>query len=208
MVENRIDVQIVDDHKILAEGLRRIIADSGIANVSALYYDLDSCRRGLTSFRPNVLLLDVELPDGNGVDFCAEIKNLYPDLKIIMLTGYSEFSIAKRSLYNGAHGYVLKNAMPEEIIAGIQTVNIGKRFICKEIERLLNEKKREKIIRLTPREKEVLTALADGFSSAEIADQLFLCPETINGYRKDLLVKFNVKNSVGLVKIAMEQKLI
>jgi DNA-binding NarL/FixJ family response regulator len=203
-----IDVHIVDDHKLFTEGIRRIIKESGVADVNAIYHDLDSCREGLNFFRPDVLLLDVELPDGNGMDFCTEIINLYPDLKIIMLSGYSEFSIAKRSLHNGAFGYVLKNAMPEEIITGIQVVNSGKKFLCEEIDVLLNEKKKERIIRLSPREKEVLIALANGFSSAEIADQLFLCPETINGYRKDLLVKFKVKNSVGLVKKAIDQKLI
>jgi DNA-binding NarL/FixJ family response regulator len=203
-----INVQIVDDHKVLADGLRRIIDESGVAVLSTVYYDLNSCRKGLTSSLPDVLLLDVLLPDGNGVDFCAEIKERYPDLKIIMLTGFQEFSSAKRSLKNGALGYILKNATSEEIITAIQVVNSGGNFICEEIDALLNTEGNKRPLRLTPREKDVLTAIANGFSSTEIADRLCLSPETINGYRKDLLIKFQAKNSIAMVKMAMEQKLI
>jgi DNA-binding NarL/FixJ family response regulator len=207
-MSNMIDVQIVDDHKVLTEGLRMIINESDVAKVSAIYHDLDSCRKGLASFRPDVLLLDVELPDGNGVDFCTEIKNLYPDLKIMMLTSFGDFSIAQRSLHNGALGYVLKNAMSEEVIAGIQMVNSGKKFLCEEINVLLNEKEEEKILYLTSREKEVLKLIAEGFTNPEIADRVFLSKDSIKTYRKRLLLKFNARNSMTLVKIAMEQKLI
>jgi DNA-binding NarL/FixJ family response regulator len=203
-----IRVAIVDDHKILTEGLQRIINESGVANVSDIYYDLDSCRKGLISFCPDVLLLDVHLPDGNGSDFCAEIKKRYPGLKIMILTSYNDFSIAKRSLHNGALGYVLKNAMSEEIICGIETVNAGETFLCDEIDILMKKKKKDDIIWLTIREKEVLQLIAEGYTDPEIAGKLFLSRETIKGYRKDLLLKFNAANSVVLVKTAMEQKLI
>jgi DNA-binding NarL/FixJ family response regulator len=203
-----IDVNIVDDHKILAEGIRLIIKESGIANVSAVYYDIDSCRKGLIASRPDVLLLDVELPDGNGVEFCTELHKRYPDLKIMMLTSFSDFSIAKRSLNNGALGYVLKNALAEEIIAGIQVVNNGEQFLCEEIDLLLHENKDIQILYLSSREKEVLKFIADGFTNPEIAEKLFLSPETSKTYRKNLLLKFNAKNSMVLVKTAIEQKLI
>jgi DNA-binding NarL/FixJ family response regulator len=176
--------------------------------VSAIYYDLDSCRKGLTSFRPDVLLLDVELPDGNGVDFCAEILTLYPDLKILMLTGYEELSIAQRSLHNGAFGYVLKNVLSEEVLVGIQEVNSGNKYICEKIDERLNEKAKEKTFYLTAREKNVLQFIVEGYTNPEIAERLFLSKDSVKTYRKRLLVKFKVNNSVGLVKKAMEQKLI
>jgi DNA-binding NarL/FixJ family response regulator len=203
-----INVQIVDDHKVLTEGLHRIIDDSGVARVSAVYYDLDSCRKGLTSSCPDVLLLDVHLPDGSGVDFCAEVKELYPGLKIMMLTSYNEFSIAKRSLHNGALGYVLKNAPPEEIIAGIETVNDGKTFLSDEIDLLMKKKRYDNIVWLSVREKEVLQLIAEGYADPEIGEKLCVSRETVKSFRKNLLLKFNAKNSVALVKIAMEQNLI
>jgi DNA-binding NarL/FixJ family response regulator len=198
----------VDDHKILSEGLRRIIDESGIAAVSTVYNDLDSARKGLADARPDVLLLDVELPDGNGVDFCAELIKQYPDLKIMMLTSFDNISIAKRSLKNGARGYSLKNAMPEEIISGIEAVNNGEQFLCEEIDLLLKQKKEEQILYLSPREKELLKLIADGYTDNEIADRLFLSKESSKTYRKNLLMKFNAKNSIMLVKIAQEEKLI
>jgi DNA-binding NarL/FixJ family response regulator len=203
-----INIQIVDDHKLLVEGLCRIINESGIAEISAIYHDLNTCRLGLASACPEVLLLDISLPDGNGVDFCAEIKPLYPDLKIMMLTSYSEFNIAKRSLLNGALGYVLKNAMSEELIAGIEAVSNGETFLCEEIDVLMKKKKKDDLIWLTSREREVLREIADGNTDPEIAEKLFLARDTINGYRKDLLLKFGAKNSVVLVKTAIEQKYI
>ncbi|MCL1936793.1 MAG: response regulator transcription factor [Candidatus Azobacteroides sp.] len=203
-----ISVQIVDDHKMLLEGLCRLINESGRAGVNQMYYTLQACRKGLCLNLPDVLLLDVHLPDGNGVDFCAEVKALYPELKILMLTSLSESSIVKRSLHNGAKGYILKNATSEEVIAGITAVHQGERFLCKEVDLLMKGKKQNEIVWLTAREKEVLRLIADGLSNPEIADCLFLSQETVKGYRRDLLLKFGAKNSVALVKAAMEQKLV
>jgi DNA-binding NarL/FixJ family response regulator len=203
-----INVQIVDDHKMLVEGLCRTINESGIAEISATYHDLETCRQGLATACPDVLLLDISLPDGNGVDFCAEIKKRYPDLKIMMLTTYNEFNVAKRSLHNGALGYILKNAMGEEVIAGIETVSNGEIFLCEEIDILMKKKKKDDIIWLTVQEKKVLELIADGYADPQIAEKMFLARETIKGYRKDLLLKFSARNSVALVRSAIEQKLI
>jgi DNA-binding NarL/FixJ family response regulator len=200
-----INLQIIDDHKMLAEGIRRLIEDEGIANVTAIYHDLNSGRIGLAASRPDILLLDVHLPDGNGVDFCAEMVKTYPDLKIMMLTSYSEFSIAKRALNNGALGYLLKTSMPEEIIAGIEAVNNGEIFMSDEIDILIKKKKNDEPVWLTAREKEVLKLIAEGLADPEIGEIMFLSRETVKSYRKNLLLKFNAKNSVALVKAAIEQ---
>ncbi|MDR0829049.1 MAG: response regulator transcription factor [Prevotellaceae bacterium] len=203
-----IDVWICDDHKIVVEGLRLIINKSGVAKVNANYYDLKSCSENLAVRLPDVLLLDVELPDGNGVDFCFSIIKLYPNLKIIMLTSHNEFSIAKRSLKNGALGFVLKKSSPEEIIAAIQEAASGETYICKETEMLLKEHKKERVVLLTAREKEVIKLIADGYSNPEIADMLKLSLLTVKGYRQNLLIKFNAKNSSSMVQMAIGQQLV
>ena len=137
-----IRVQLVDDHPLVVEGLVRIINDSKIACITGTASSLKECRRIIARCVPDVLLLDIGLPDGNGIDACAEILQAYPEVKILMLTGYSELNVITRSLENGALGYVLKNSTVEEIIEGICTVALGERFLCEEADILLRTKKK------------------------------------------------------------------
>ncbi len=203
-----INLQIVDDHKMVVESLSKLINDSGKARVTEVYYDLESCRRGLVETRPDILLLDIGLPDGDGVDFCSEIKKIYPELKIIMLTTYNEFSIAKRALHNGALGYILKNAESEEMLAGIDAVSNGEQFLCEEIDILLKDRKNEDVVWLSNREKEVLKYIAEGNTTKEIADTIYRDTETVRTYRRNLLIKLNAKNTAELIKKSYEMKLI
>jgi len=203
-----VTLQIVDDHKMVVESLSKLINESNVARITGVYYDLESCRSGLKEELPDVLLLDIGLPDGDGVEFCAEIKKTYPGLKIVMLTTYKEFSIAKRALHNGALGYILKNAESEEMLTGIKTVSQGEQFLCEEINLLLIEKKNEELVWLGKREKEILKYIADGYTSKEIA--CFICrdEETVRTYRRNLLIKLNARNTPEAVKKGYEMKLI
>ena len=203
-----IKVSIVDDHKMVVMGLTKLINDSNIASVTHVYYDVKSCRSGLEQSFPDVMLLDIGLPDGDGVDFCAEITKTYPELKIIMLTSYKEFNVAKRALYNGALGYILKNAEPEEIFAGIECVSKGEKFLCEEIDILLKDKLHEKVIWFSRRELEVLQYIADGYTTREIANKIFRDDETVRSHRQNLLIKFEAGNTPLMIKKACEQNLV
>jgi len=203
-----IEVHIVDDHRMVVESLSKLINETEIARVTNVYYDLETCRNGLANELPDILLLDIGLPNGDGVDFCAEIKRQYPELKIIMLTSYKEFSIAKRALHNGAMGYILKNAESEEMLLGIELVNKGEVFLCDEIDILLREKINDDVIWLSDRESEILKYVADGYTTKEIADLIFRDPETVKFFRKNLLIKLNARNVAELIKKAYEMKLI
>jgi DNA-binding NarL/FixJ family response regulator len=205
-----IQVSIVDDHKMVVESLSRLINESGIAAIKNVYYDLQSCRHGLEKDDqlPEVLLLDIGLPDGDGVDFCAEITKNHPGMKIIMLTTYKEFSIAKRALHNGALGYILKNAESEEMLVGIEQVSHGEQFLCEEIDLLLKEKRNEEVVWLANREREVLNYIADGYTSKEIGNFICRDEETVRTYRRNLLIKLNAKNTPEAVKKGFEMKLI
>lgn len=202
-----IKVNIVDDHKILVEGLRKLINESGKAIVTAVSHDAEGCRRLLKSQSPDVLLLDINLPDGNGIDLCIELKTLYPELKILALTSYGEYTVVRRMIENGALGYVLKNSMSEEMMAGIETVADGELFLCHEVD-LLMKKAQNSDIWLTQRERELLRLIVEGYTNPEIAEKIFLSPETIKGYRKNLLFKLGARNTASLVKLAIEKKLI
>ena len=202
-----INVAIVDDHRILTEGLQSLIAESAIAKVVGVAHSAAACRLSLAFWKPDVLLLDVGLPDISGVDFCKEIKEQFPNIKVLALTTHSEYTVVRQMLDNGASGYLIKNAMADEVMAGIEAVAAGETFLCHEID-LLMKRPAEKNVWLSPRERELLLLISEGLTNTEIAEQIFLSPETIRGYRKNLLLKLGAKNTAVLVKMAIEQKLI
>lgn len=202
-----IRVAIVDDHKILVEGLNSLITESGIAKVVGVAHSAQECQLSIHFWKPDVLLLDVGLPDRSGLDYCKELKEQFPDLKILALTTHNEYSIVRQMLENGASGYLIKNAMASEVLEGIKVVSEGKIFLCHEVD-LLMKKPLEEVVWLTHREKELLRLVTEGYTNTEIADKIFLSPETIKGYRKNLLLKLGAKNTAVLVKMAIEQKLI
>ena len=202
-----ISVHIMDDHKILVEGLQKLVDESGFARVTAVSYTGKECLTNLRQERPDVLLLDINLPDANGIDLCKEIKTNWPEVKIVALTSYSEYAIVRQIMENGASGYVIKNAMPEEILMSIEATAAGETFLCEQIDMLMTRSTKRHIW-LTPREKELLKHIADGFTNAEIAEKLFLSVETVNSYRKNLLLKLGARNTAVLVKMAYEQRLI
>ena len=202
-----ISVHIVDDHKILVEGLQKLVDGSGFAQTTAVSYTGKDCLWKLSFQQPQVILLDINLPDWNGIELCKEIKKKYPEVKIVALTSYSEYSIVRQMLENGASGYVIKNAMPEEILLAIQTVVNNETFLCEEINVLMNKHAIEQIW-LTPREKKLLKYIVDGYTNPEIAEQMRLAVDTINNYRKKLLYKLNARNTAVLVRMAIEEKLV
>jgi len=202
-----IRVAVVDDHQIVIDGLEKIITESGIACLTGKSYNVAGCWKMLNAEQPDVLMLDVGLPDGSGMDLCPQIKAKYPAINILMLTGYAEYAIISHVLNNGASGYILKNAMPEEIIEGIYTVASGKRFLCEEVNMLLKKEDKNKV-ELTRREYELLRLISQGYATAEIADKMFLGYETIRSYRKNLYLKLKAHNTADLIKIALELKMV
>ncbi len=202
-----IKVGLVDDHPLFLDGLKKLITESGILEVPFSAKDGKECLHSLTFEQPDVLLLDINLPDYSGIDLCKEIYQRWPKINIIALTSFGEYTIVRKMLENGAKGYLLKNAMPEEIIEGIKVVAGGDIFLCHEID-LFMKRDSHRHIFLTPRETELLRLIVKGYTNPEIAAELFLGVETINSYRKNLLFKLNARNTAVLVKMAIEEKLI
>ena len=202
-----IRVAVVDDHQIVIDGLEKIISESGRARLTGKSYNVAGCWKMLNAEQPQVLMLDVGLPDGSGMDLCPQIKAKYPAINILMLTSYAEYAIISHVLNNGASGYILKNAMPEEIIEGIIKVASGKRFLCEEVDMLLKKGEKNRI-ELTRRERELLQLIAEGNTNMEIADSMCLGYETIRSYRKNLHLKLGAHNTAELTKIAMDMRLV
>jgi DNA-binding NarL/FixJ family response regulator len=202
-----IRILIVDDHPALAEGIKKLVVDSKLGEVSGIATSGKQCLKMLEYESYDLVMLDIELPDGSGIDFCKTIHEKFPDIKILAVTSFGEYTYIRKMLENGASGYILKNAMPEEILQGIEMVMQGEVFLCHEVDLLL-KKQTDKHIFLTPRETDLLRLIVEGYTNTEIAEKLFLGTETINSYRKNLLFKLSARNTAILVKMAIEQKLI
>ena len=200
-------ILIVDDHPILADGLKTLLSDYKLCNNSDIAVTGKQCLEKLNSTEYDILLLDINLPDINGIDLCEKIHREYPGVKIMALTSFNEFTCVDNMIANGASGYVLKNAMPEEILKGIETIMEGEIFLCHEVD-ILMKKETDKHVYLTRREKDLLRLITEGFTNQEISEKLFLGSETVKSYRKNLLFKLNARNTASLVKIALEEKLI
>ncbi len=202
-----IDILIVDDHPIVAEGVRKLIQDSAAANVIGVAGSAKSCIDFLRWERPDVILLDIGLPDMSGVDLCKMIKSKEGSPKILALTTFDERSTVVNILKSGADGYVLKNSETGEIVEAIQTVYNGGRYLCGNAASMLKDNSATEML-LTKREKEVLKLIADGFTNQEIADKLFISPLTVDSHRKNLITKLEARNSASLIKKASEKGLI
>lgn len=200
-------ILIVDDHPVVAEGLRKLISDSKSAEVIGIAGSGKACIDFLRWEKPDLIFLDINLPDINGIELCKEIKKTNPAIKILALTTFNEKSIISKMINNGADGYLLKNSDAEDIIESINEVSLGNRYIAVEVESILNKKDSSEII-LTKREREVLNLISDGLTNNEIAEQLFISPLTVDSHRKNLITKLEVRNTASLIKKAIENKLI
>jgi DNA-binding NarL/FixJ family response regulator len=199
--QERIRVAIVDDHKIIVGGLESLINESGIARITGKAYSVAGCLELLKENQPEVLLLDVSMPDGNGIDLCPKIKAKHPHVKVMILTSYGELATITRALDAGADGYVLKKSLPEELLEGIRTVASGERFLCEDANRTL-QKNESNPMELSRREMELLQLIAEGYTLPQQADKMCLGINTIRGYRQRLNIKLNAHNTAQLLQNA------
>jgi len=196
-----ITVSIVEDHKMIAEGLEVLINDAENISVLGKAYSAAECWELLEREQPDVLMLDIGLPDVGGIDLCSKIKEKFPQLKVLMLTSYSELATIHRALDAGADGYVLKNSMREELLEGISVVASGERFLCDEVNMSL-QKYESSPLELTRRELELLQLIVAGYTQPQLADKMCLGVQTIRSYRKNLNIKLDAHNTAQLVQNA------
>ena len=207
MTKYRIDVYIVDDHTMFNEGLTVALNSSAMIHVSRCLTTLADCRAALELRTPDVLLLDISMPDGDGTAFCQWVTRVYPKVKIVAVTIHDEYSIIRRMLDAGVHGYVLKSAPVEELATAVCTVWRGQNYICPQAADILREGSTKSVV-LTSAEQSILRFICDGKTNPQIADLLRLSTETVKWYRKRLLAKFGVRNTASLVMLAMQEKLV
>ncbi len=201
-------VFIVDDHYMVIEGIRSLLQNEKNIEWVGHASNAASCLAFLQQQLPEVILMDINLPDKSGIDLCKEVREKYPAVFVIGLSTFNQQSFIQKMMDNGASGYVLKNATQEELMEAIGTVAAGKTFLSDEAAQSLRKNNEGEIPVLTRREKEVLELIADGLTNNEIAIKLFISVTTVDTHRKNLLAKFDSRNIASLIKAAMQMQLL
>ena len=206
-----IKVFIVDDHPLVQEGMRSLLGSEKGIEICGYAMNAQSCLGYFVNNTADVILMDINLPDMNGIDLCGEIKQKYPGIMVLGLSTYSQGSYVTRMMENGASGYVLKNADKEELVDAIIQVNKGKTYLSFDAGLALRKENAQVgsiLPALTRREKEVLKLIAEGYTNPQIAEKLFVSQTTVDSHRKNLMAKLNVKNTASLIRFAVEHQLI
>jgi DNA-binding NarL/FixJ family response regulator len=214
-----IKVAIADDHKIFRSGVINTLTPYENINVVFEAEDGAHLLQIMEEQQPDVILMDLKMPNMDGIQATIRIKERYPQVKIIILTMYEDDNFIVHLVENGANAYLLKNAEPDEIYEAICTT-FEKGFYFNEnvnlalLKKVLHKNKQQfkptfkNEVQLNEREMEVLKLICDECTTQEISEKIFLSPRTVEGIRQKLLEKLNVKNTVGLVLYAFRNGLI
>lgn len=218
---DKLNLLIVDDQQIIIDGLTSLLKGINTITVKGGCSDPYRVCDAIEVLRPDVILMDLNMPEMDGIECIQQILESYPHQKILMLTGYDDTELIRDALAKGAMGYVLKNIAKDELVHAIQTVFTGKRYLDQSVQ--------DKVIasfignseptgsptpsaddsfNLSKREIEVLTLIADGKTSAKIADALFISTNTVDTHRKNIMAKCGVKNIAELVSFANKHGLL
>jgi two-component system invasion response regulator UvrY len=208
-----INVLLTDDHELVRTGIRRLLEDTGQVQIVGEADCGEDSLKLAQSLKPDVILMDVNMPGIGGVETCRRILQRNPKQKIIVLTVHNERTFPKRLLEIGAKGYLTKECGVDEMVKAIKQVNSGGSYIATSIAQqlalsLLPGNDANPIDKLSRREFQVMLMISQGLSNVEISDQLCLSPKTISTYRLRLLEKLGAHNEVDLLKIAVEQGMV
>ncbi|HMT74524.1 MAG TPA: response regulator transcription factor [Chitinophagaceae bacterium] len=205
-----IKVFITDDHYMVVEGIRSLLMNEKDIDFIGSASNGESCLAFLRNRRPDVLLLDINLPDINGIDLCKQVRDKYPDVFVLGLSTFNQASYIKDIMSNGASGYVLKNATQKELTEAIHLVAAGKTYMAFDVAKTLlaAEQQKKNDIILGRREKEILDLIKHGYTNAEMSERLNISINTVDTYRKSLLSKLKAKNTADLIRLAFLHKLI
>ncbi len=205
-----IRITIADDHPMIIGGLRNMLPVYPHITLTGAYPNGEALLEGLLQELPDVLLLDIQMPDKTGDVLMPVILRKYPDLRILVLTNLNSAFYVHNMFRLGASGYVLKNTDPEIVIEAIETVYNGGRFtdpaLVEKLDEFTSRMKKEAALKptLTPREQEILRLTVAGDTIQEISEKLFIGLRTVEYYRTNLFMKLEVKNMAGLIKKALE----
>jgi two-component system invasion response regulator UvrY len=208
-----IKVMIADDHVLIREGLKKLLSKESDISVQAEAQSVDEVIQHIEGGQFDVLVLDISMPGGNGLDLLKDLKQRFPSLNILILSIHPEEFFAVRALRSGASGYLTKETAADEVVKAIRKVAGGGRYVSPSLaERLaseLNEKagKSDHQV-LSDREFQVFRMIAEGKTISAIAEELYLSKSTVNTYRARVLRKMNMKSSAEIIHYAIRNRLL
>lgn len=210
-----IKVFIADDHQMVIDGIRLLLeSDDEIVCVGTANNGNEAIQK-LQEIATDVVLLDINMPEKNGIETCKALRTTHPNLRIIAISMLNEISPIKMMLKQGAMGYLLKNAGKEELLKAIKSVHIGERYFSAEVNDIImdnlsgsRKKKSNPFPSLSRREKEILQLIIDEKTTQEIAKQLFISVGTVETHRRNMMNKLGVRNTAGLVRVSFEYDLL
>ncbi|MCD9015862.1 response regulator [Parachryseolinea silvisoli] len=214
---HRYKILIADDHAMVRDGVKNLIRQNKEYTVIG---EASNGRQAIEQFEtlaPDLLILDISMPDLNGMEVAREVLNKNPLASIIILSMYDDEEYVSRCLEIGVKGYVVKNESGSELEYAIKSVLQGKNYFSRQAQDVIfkkyshavtKKKQREELIRLTPREVEIIRLIAEGLTSQQMADKLFISPRTVETHRANLMKKVGVKNAIELVKKVQQLELI
>ncbi|MDO5614637.1 MAG: response regulator transcription factor [Cruoricaptor ignavus] len=208
---SKLNLMICDDHPLIIEGLKSYLTTKNDLDVVATANTIAELYEKLKIKKIDILILDINLPDGSGVEACKVVHNRFSKIKILGLTNTDEKELITKMMSNGAAGFLLKESPVSEIETAIREIHSNGIYLSKDVQKILLKKEEPRnnaCPKLTKREKEVLQLLAQGYSTPEISAKMFVSTETISSHRKNLLNKFKVSKTVIMLKKAKECTLI
>lgn len=218
MNDLKIRVGLTDDHELMRAGLAQILEASGEIQIVFEAANGREMLEKLKTYRADVIILDLEMPEMDGRDALPKVVELYPDTKVLVLSMHDSNGFIVSMMEQGAAGYLLKNTPPKEVLNAVKTVLREGLYFNSRVSRALLaglpgskipiESRQDVREILSEREREVLRLICQELTTAEIADKMFLSPKTIEGYRKQLLEKTGVKNVAGLAIFAVRNNLV
>lgn len=213
---DKIKILIADDHQIVIDGLVLMLStEPDLEFVVQANNGLEVLEK-LQTETVDLAILDINMPELNGVETCKKLKEQHPEVRVLALSMLKEASLIKLMLKNGADGYLLKNAGKEEVLEAIRNIHQGKQYYSAEVSEIImaslsgNTVKKENspFPQLSRREKQVLKLIVEEHTTSEIAAQLFISFGTVETHRRNLLIKLGARNTAGLVRTALEYELL
>jgi DNA-binding NarL/FixJ family response regulator len=208
-----IRILIADDHGVVAEGLKHLVQAESDMQVVAVVGDGREAVQQARDAQPDVVLMDLSMPELNGADATRAILQRDPKCRVIVLSMYAQREYVRRALKAGAAGYVVKRSAAKEVVEAIRAVHAGQRYLSPRVadvvlEDYSDDKQDDPLSRLSAREREVLQLLAEGRTGAEIAQRLSLSQKTVETYRARLVEKLGIRDLAGLVRFAIQRGLV
>jgi DNA-binding NarL/FixJ family response regulator len=204
---------LVDDHAVLRHGLRVLFQQDDALEIVGEAEEGEELLAQLPTTPCDVVLLDLHMPGLDGLATTQRLRAEFPDVRVLVLSMADNERAIGQVLAAGAHGYVLKNAGHDEIVMAVRSVAAGRRFLCSELGLAMLEKllavTPEPVVKvsggLSAREQEILQLVADGLTTAEIAEKLYTSPRTVETHRQNIMEKTGAKNTAALIKTAASQ---